>query len=79
LRRHYARTCLEWAKRLEQHREEAIASAGEKRYRIWQISLAGFALGFDRGWMNIYQLLARKQGGTANLLPLTRDYMYRVS
>jgi cyclopropane-fatty-acyl-phospholipid synthase len=79
LRRHYARTCLEWAKRLEQHREEAIASAGEKRYRSWQITLAGFALGFDRGWMNIYQLLARKQGGTANLLPLTRDYMYRVS
>jgi len=79
LRRHYARTCLEWAKRLEQHREQAIASAGEKRYRIWQIYLAGCSHGFAQEWMNIYQLLARKQGGAINPLPLTRDYMYRPS
>jgi len=27
--------------------------------------------------MNVYQVLARKEGGTSNPLPLTRDYMYR--
>lgn len=79
LRRHYAKTCLEWAKRLEQRREQAIASAGEKRYRIWQVYLAGCAHGFAQEWMNIYQLLARKQDGATNPLPLTRDYMYRPS
>jgi hypothetical protein len=26
--------------------------------------------------MNIYQVLARRQGGGANPLPFTRDYMY---
>lgn len=76
LRRHYARTCLEWAKRLEEGRERAIAAAGDKRYRIWQIYLAGCAHGFAHEWMNIYQALARKEGAASNPLPLTRDYMY---
>ncbi len=78
LRRHYARTCLEWAKRLEQNREQAIAAAGDKRYRIWQIYLAGCAHGFENEWMNVYQVLARKEGAGSNSLPLTRDYMYRA-
>src|SRR6266498_2852017 len=78
LRRHYARTCLEWAKRLEQSRERAITAAGDKRYRIWQVYLAGCAHGFQNEWMNVYQVLARKEGGTSNPLPLTRDYMYRA-
>ena len=77
LRRHYARTCLEWARRLEQSREQAIAAAGDKRYRIWQVYLAGCAHGFEHEWMNIYQVLARKEGGASNPLPLTRDYLYR--
>jgi cyclopropane-fatty-acyl-phospholipid synthase len=76
LRRHYARTCLEWARRLERNRERAVVSAGEKRYRIWQIYLAGCAHGFANEWMNIYQVLARKEGAASNPLPLTRDYMY---
>ena len=41
------------ARRLEQNRERAIAEAGDKRYRIWQIYLAGCAHGFAREWMNI--------------------------
>ncbi|HTQ76051.1 MAG TPA: cyclopropane-fatty-acyl-phospholipid synthase family protein [Burkholderiales bacterium] len=79
LRRHYARTCLEWAQRLEQNRERAIAAAGDKRYRIWQVYLAGCAHGFANEWMNIYQVLARREGGGVNPLPLTRDYMYGAS
>jgi len=79
LRRHYARTCFEWAKRLEENRERAMASAGDKRYRIWQIYLAGCAHGFANEWMNIYQVLARKEGASSNPLPLTREYMYRGS
>ncbi len=78
LRRHYARTCFEWARRLEENREKAMASAGAKRYRIWQVYLAGCAHGFASEWMNIYQVLARKEGASQNPLPLTRDYMYRA-
>jgi cyclopropane-fatty-acyl-phospholipid synthase len=76
LRRHYALTCQEWGRRLEQSRERAIAAAGDKRYRIWQVYLAGCAHGFAHEWINIYQVLARKKGAASNPLPLTRDYMY---
>jgi cyclopropane-fatty-acyl-phospholipid synthase len=77
LRRHYARTCHEWASRLEANRERAVIEAGDKRTRIWQVYLAGCAYGFSSGWMNIYQLLGCK-AGSANPLPMNRDYMYRA-
>ena len=78
LRRHYAKTCGEWADRLDTQRERATTLAGDKRVRIWQVYLAGCAYGFAQGWMNIYQLLARKDGAGVNPLPMTRDYMYRA-
>jgi cyclopropane-fatty-acyl-phospholipid synthase len=78
LRRHYAKTTALWADRLEANRDRARAIAGEKRYRIWSIYLAGCAFGFANDWINVYQVLACKSGGAgANPLPLTRDYMYR--
>ena len=79
LRRHYARTCHEWADRLEANRVRAAAIAGEKRFRIWAIYLAGCAYAFTEGWINIYQALACKANrpaGVQSPLPLTRDYMY---
>jgi cyclopropane-fatty-acyl-phospholipid synthase len=77
LRRHYALTCQAWAGALDANRERAVALAGEKRTRIWRIYLAGCAYGFAHGWMNLYQVLARKTApDTANPLPLTRDYLY---
>lgn len=77
LRRHYARTCHEWASRLEAKRHEAANLVDEKKLRIWQIYLAGSAFGFARGWMNLYQVLACKaENHAADPLPLTREYMY---
>jgi cyclopropane-fatty-acyl-phospholipid synthase len=77
LRRHYAKTCGEWARRLEANAERARAIAGEKRFRIWSVYLAGCAYAFAHNWINIYQVLACKQGGPGmNPLPLTRDFMY---
>jgi cyclopropane-fatty-acyl-phospholipid synthase len=77
LRRHYARTCHEWADRLESNKDRAQRVAGEKRTRIWQIYLAGCAYGFAKGWMNIYQVLAHKSSNTdVRALPLTREYVY---
>jgi cyclopropane-fatty-acyl-phospholipid synthase len=79
LRRHYARTCHEWASRLEAGRDRAVQLAGEKRLRIWQIYLAGCAYGFAHGWMNVYQVLACPAGNPeARQLPLTRNYMYAL-
>jgi cyclopropane-fatty-acyl-phospholipid synthase len=76
LRRHYARTCEHWAANIEKNRAEALRIAGEKRYRIWSIYLAGCAFGFARDWMNVYQVLAVK-ARRPNPLPPTRDWIYR--
>jgi len=78
LRRHYAKTLMYWANALDEHPEEAIASAGEKRFRIWRVYLAGCSYGFRENWMNIYQLLACKLGGPGmNPFPMTREWIYR--
>ncbi|MBX3652290.1 MAG: class I SAM-dependent methyltransferase [Burkholderiales bacterium] len=77
LRRHYARTCREWADRLEAARGRAQAIAGGRRTRIWQIYLAGCAYGFAEGWINLYQVLAGRADNTrGERMPMTRDYMY---
>ncbi|WP_296447689.1 class I SAM-dependent methyltransferase [Rhodoferax sp. UBA5149] len=77
LRRHYARTCEAWSNNLESRRDEAVGIVGERRYRIWQIYLAGCAYGFSHGWMNLYQVLCSKaENSELRQQPLTRDYMY---
>ncbi len=78
LRRHYAKTLTHWAHRIDAKPAEACAIAGEKRYRIWRVYLAGSAYGFRENWMNIHQMLACKLGSPAmNPFPMTREWMYR--
>lgn len=77
LRRHYAKTCAAWATRFEANGDRAREIAGEKRYRIWSVYLAGCAYAFAHNWINLYQVLACKHGGPGmNPLPLTREFMY---
>ncbi|WP_338107526.1 cyclopropane-fatty-acyl-phospholipid synthase family protein [Acidithiobacillus caldus] len=61
LRPHYAQTLIHWVRRLEAHRQEAIALVGEKTYRIWAIYMAGCAYGFWHNWSALHQVLAVKQ------------------
>ncbi len=74
LRRHYALTLSHWAARFEAEGERLRAIAGEKRWRIWRMYLAGCAHGFTQHWIALHQILAVKAG--ADVLPLTRDYIY---
>ncbi|HVO90952.1 MAG TPA: cyclopropane-fatty-acyl-phospholipid synthase family protein [Casimicrobiaceae bacterium] len=77
LREHYARTLWHWTDRLEAHADQARAEAGEERFRVWRIYLAGSAHAFDRGWLSLWQVLAGKPLPDGRLPhPLTRDYMY---
>lgn len=77
LRRHYALTLEHWADRFEAAGAWLKDIAGEKRWRIWRIYLAGCAHGFAQNWISIHQVLAVKALPRRNLpLPLTRDYMY---
>ncbi|WP_035054179.1 SAM-dependent methyltransferase [Andreprevotia chitinilytica] len=77
LRRHYAKTLTIWAERFEANADQVRAIAGEKRYRIWRLYLAGCAWAFRNDWVSIYQLLGCKAGGPEqNPLPMSRGYQY---
>lgn len=78
LRPHYARTLSHWSRRLEARREEAIRAAGERRYRIWRVYLAGMAHAFDRSWLSVAQVLAFRPAHDGDAYrPWTRSYQYR--
>ncbi|MDR3428509.1 MULTISPECIES: SAM-dependent methyltransferase [Silvimonas] len=78
LRRHYALTLRHWAERFEEAGEKVRIMAGEQKYRIWRVYLAGCAYGFTHDWISLNQILAVKAGGPGlNTLPFTREYMYQ--
>ena len=77
LRPHYAKTLWHWVERLDARRDEARALVGEKKYRIWRIYMAGYALAFQRGWVSVNQVLAsRPLPNGALSAPLTREHVY---
>ncbi|TJZ69782.1 SAM-dependent methyltransferase [Chitiniphilus eburneus] len=78
LRHHYALTLQHWAARFEAAGDSIRTLAGEERYRIWRIYLAGCAHAFTHEWVALHQVLGIKRGGArpGYPLPLTRDYMY---
>ena len=77
LRSHYPPTLLAWVRRLEAQKERAIEAAGERRFRIWRMYMAGMAYAFDRGLLSVAQVLAVKptRAGMAPR-PWTRAYQY---
>ena len=77
LREHYARTLTHWTDRLEANAEAARREAGDERFRVWRIYLAGSAHAFSRGWLSLWQILAGKPMPDGALPhPATRRYMY---
>ena len=74
LRPHYPPTLLHWVSRLEAQRDAVITAAGEQRYRIWRIYLAGMAYAFDRGLLSVAQVLACKPAAGPASRPWTRAY-----
>jgi cyclopropane-fatty-acyl-phospholipid synthase len=76
LREHYAMTLRHWLRRLEAHGEEAVALAGERKFRTWRLYLLAAANGFRVGNTGIVQALLAKCDTVGDSgMPLTRDYM----
>jgi cyclopropane-fatty-acyl-phospholipid synthase len=78
LRPHYAATLARWVRRLEAGQARAVALAGEERYRIWRIYMAGCATAFDRNWLSVYQIIGGKSDSAGSLArPWTRQHQYQ--
>jgi len=75
LRRHYARTCRLWYEALVADPDTAVGHVGPERYRMWLAYLAGVSIGFERGPLRIFQVVATKQrpDGKAPLPPTRAD------
>jgi cyclopropane-fatty-acyl-phospholipid synthase len=55
----YVETLREWARRLDQHRDEAVRLAGEDRVRVWRLYLRAARRNFESGWVSVYQVQSR--------------------
>jgi cyclopropane-fatty-acyl-phospholipid synthase len=74
LREHYARTLRAWVANLERGWDEAVKLVGVARSKIWRLYMAGSAMSFDAGRINVHQVLGVKQdrhGGSG--MPPTRS------
>ena len=76
LRRHYARTCSIWTDNFESNADKARELAGEKRFRIWHVYLAGCSYAFEQDWISLYQIVCGKAGRRTDNLAWSRRYMY---
>jgi cyclopropane-fatty-acyl-phospholipid synthase len=59
-REDYAVTLRHWAKRLDEHLEEAEALAGVERTRVWRLYLRSAGRGFEAGDLAVYQIRTRR-------------------
>lgn len=71
LRRHYALTCREWVRRLRREKAACVAAAGLETWRTWQLYLAGSAVAFDEGGLDVHQVLMTRRGEISPL-PMVR-------
>jgi cyclopropane-fatty-acyl-phospholipid synthase len=80
LREHYAMTLRDWVKGLERHKAEASKLVGDRTYRVWRLYMSAAAFGFHTAGLNLIQtLLAKPRPDGNSSMPLTREYMYKLS
>lgn len=74
LRPHYALTCRAWVERLQKNRDQCLQAVDAATYRTWLLYLAGSAVSFEDGLLNVAQLLLAKR--SSPFRRMTRDYIY---
>lgn len=72
LRRHYYKTLRCWYDNFQKVKQQVAAEKGDEFCRMWDLYLAGCAIAFYIGYIDVHQLLLTK--GTNNDLPMTRWY-----
>jgi cyclopropane-fatty-acyl-phospholipid synthase len=78
LREHYVQTLQQWLARFERRFGDAVALVGIRKARAWRLYLAGCAVAFRLGHIDVYQTLMAKQtaSGRAKDVPRSRAIWY---
>jgi cyclopropane-fatty-acyl-phospholipid synthase len=74
LREHYAMTLRDWCANLDASREAAVREVGEGTTRVWEIYMAGSRLGFEKGMIELHQVLGVKAENGTSGMPLRPDW-----
>ena len=72
LREHYGMTLRRWVANLEANRDACVALAGEGRFRVWHLYMSVSARSFERGDLQVHQVLAARSDGGRAGVPLRR-------
>ncbi len=81
LRPHYARTLWAWSDALERQLDAAAlvlnGEQGARALRAYRLYLAGCAMGFEHGWISLYQIVGQHMPtGRSDELDLPDDLAY---
>ena len=57
LHRHYEQTLAHWARRLDEHLDDAVRLAGAERVRVWRLYLRAARENFRSDYASVYQVL----------------------
>ena len=85
LRPHYAKTLWAWSDALESQLSQARDLTRDSVVRAYRLYLAGSAMGFEQGWLQLFQMLASRTSGNVadgplrgaqSAYPFNRGYMY---
>ena len=74
LRLHYGKTCRAWLERFEKNTEEVERMFGPELVRAWRLYLAGSAVAFEVGTLQLFQVVFAPPGN--NDVPWTREHLY---
>jgi cyclopropane-fatty-acyl-phospholipid synthase len=74
LREHYAMTLRDWCANLDANREAAVREVGEGTTRVWEIYMTGSRLGFEKGVLELHQVLGVNSVNGVSGMPLRPDW-----
>lgn len=76
-RLHYATTLRHWVENLENNWDAAVALVGRGRAMVWRLYMAGSAVAFERGTIQLHQVLAVREDADNESIPALNDWPAR--
>jgi len=78
-RLHYATTLRHWVTNLENNWDAAVDLVGRGRAMVWRLYMAGSAVAFERGTIQLHQVLAVREDAANASIPALNDWPARRS